>query len=430
MSEYIDSYYSDSRCVDLAATPAVSGDTRVDVAVVGGGVTGCSAALHLAERGYRVALLEAERVGWGASGRSGGQILTGFGTGMSTFARALGADAARRVFELSREAVQLTLARIERHAIPCDARAGAVYAAVKPRHMKAFAEELAHMRKVYDYRALQWLDRDALYERVRCDAYLGGLYDAESHHLHPLNYVLGLARAAQDAGAVIHEQSPARRIEHGGSPRLHTDSGRVRADFVVLAGNAYLAAEVAPELAGRLMPVGNYIIATEPLDAHRVAQTLPGDDAVSDANFVLDYYRLSGPPGAMPRLLYGGQVSYGRKPPRRLRERMHRKLSRLFPALADVAIDYSWGGRVGVTRNRAPDFGRIGSNVFYAQGYSGHGMAFAGLAGQLIGDAIAGQSERFDLFTRVGHRRFPGGERMRTPLLVLATHFYRMRDLI
>ncbi|MGN8157783.1 NAD(P)/FAD-dependent oxidoreductase [Salinisphaera sp. SWV1] len=431
MSDYVDSYYRDSRRITLASPPtSLTGSRRVDVAVVGGGVTGCSAALHLAERGYSVALVEANRIGWGASGRSGGQILTGFGTGMSTFANALGADDARRVFEMSREAVRLTVDRIRRHDIDCDLRDGAVYAALKPRHMKGFAAEQKHMRQVYDYDGLTLLDRDALNAHVRCPSYIGGLYDAESWHLHPLNYVLGLARAAQQAGVTLYEQSPVERIVHGRTPIVHTPEGALTAGHVVLGGNAYLAADVAPELSGHLMPVGNYIIATEPLFPAQVAETLPGDDAVSDANFVLDYYQLSAAPADGPRMLYGGQVSYGKKPPKRLNERMQTKLGRLFPALQNIGIDYSWGGLVGVTRNRAPHFGRIGDNVFYAQGYSGHGMALAGLAGQLIGEAVAGQSERFDLYTRLTHRRFPGGERLRTPLLVLATNFYRMRDLL
>ncbi|MES1937057.1 NAD(P)/FAD-dependent oxidoreductase [Salinisphaera hydrothermalis] len=430
MSDYVDSYYRDSRRIELAPTTPLTGARRVDVAVVGGGVTGCSAALNLAERGYSVALVEANRIGWGASGRSGGQILTGFGTGMSTFADALGTEDARRVFEMSREAVNLTVDRIRRHDIDCNLRDGAVYAALKPRHMKGFAEEQEHMQRVYGYDGLTLLDRDGLAERVRCPAYIGGLYDAESWHLHPLNYVLGLARAAQAAGVTLHEDSPVERIEHGEPATVHTRDGQLTADHVVLGGNAYLAADVAPELAGHLMPVGNYIIATEPLSPQQVAETLPGDDAVSDANFVLDYYQLSAAPADRPRMLYGGQVSYGKRPPKRLNERMQTKLGRLFPALEGIGIDYSWGGLVGVTRNRAPHFGRIGNNVFYAQGYSGHGMALAGLAGQLISDAVAGQAERFDLYTRLTHRRFPGGERLRTPLLVLATNFYRMRDLL
>ncbi|RJS93295.1 FAD-binding oxidoreductase [Salinisphaera sp. Q1T1-3] len=430
MSDYVDSYYRDTNRVTLAPTPRLAGAARADVAIVGGGVTGVSAALSLAERGYDVALLEANRIGWGASGRSGGQILTGFGTGMSTFAEALGATAARHIFAMSREAVSHTVARIETHAIDCDLRPGAIYAALKPRHMTEFARERDMLQRDYDYDGLTLLDDEALAARVQSPRYIGGLRDAESWHLHPLNYVRGLAHAAQTVGARLYEDSAAVRIEPGSRPVVHTATGRLQADWLVLAGNAYLAADLVPELSGHVMPVGNYIIATEPLREDQVASSLPGDDALSDANFVLDYYRLSTPPGTSPRLLYGGQVSYGHRPPRRLVARMQAKLGRLFPALAGIGIDYSWGGLVGVTRNRAPHFGRVGDNIFYAQGYSGHGMAFAGLAGGLIGDAVAGQAERFDLYARMAHRRFPGGTRLRTPLLVLATNFYRMRDLI
>lgn len=425
MVAYVESYYRDTRRVALDDTSALVGQQRVDVAIVGGGVTGCSAALHLAERGYQVALLEANRIGWGASGRSGGQILTGFGTEMSVIAKSLGQDAAREAWQMSREAVRLTADLIARHAIPCELKWGAVCAALKPRHILEFRAAQEEMHEVYGYDGFELLDRAALQQHVRSPAYIGGLYEAESGHLHPLNYTLGLAAAAQKAGARVFEESAVRSLKHGQPVRLETADGSLEADFVVLAGNAYLGSDVAPELRGKLMPVGNYIAATEPLSDARVAETLPGDDAVSDANFVLDYYRLS----ADRRMLYGGQVSYGRRPPWRVRERMAAKLQRLFPALEGVRIDYHWGGRVGVTFDRAPHFGRLGDNVYFSQGYSGHGMALAGLSGKLMAEAISGQSERFDLYTQLRHRRFPGGDRLRTPLLVLATNFYRMRDL-
>lgn len=430
MSYSPENFYRATCTRALQASVPLTGHRRVDVAIVGGGVTGCSAALHLAERGYEVALLEAEHIGAGASGRSGGQILTGFGTDMATMAQWLGADGARQAFEMSREAVRLTVALVQRHQIDCDLADHAIYAALKPRHIKSLRAEQDQLQSVYGYDSLQWLDRDALYERVKSQAYLGGLLDDESHHLHPLNYTLGLAEAAQRAGATLYEYSPARRLRHGQPAEVITDQGRLTADFVLLAGNAYLGSDVAPELAGQLMPVGNYILATAPLSPAQVAATLPANDAVSDANFVLDYFHLSGPSTGAPRLLYGGQVTYGKRPPARLVQRMRDRLGWLFPALAGIDIDYQWGGLVGVTRNRAPQFGRVTPNVFYAQGYSGHGMALAGLAGKMVSDAVAGQAERFDLYSTIEHRRFPGGERWRTPLLVLATNFYRLRDLL
>lgn len=426
MASYVDSYYGATRRVELTDTTALAGQRKVDVAVVGGGVTGCSTALHLAERGYDVALLEAQRIGWGASGRSGGQILTGFGTGLDVLAKSIGKQGARQAWQMSREAVQLTAQLVDKHDIPCNFRWGATYAAVKQRHVKAFQAEMQDMRDNYDYDGYQWLDRDAIYERVRCADYLGGLHDPDSGHLHPLNYTLGLARAAQRAGATIHEDSPVQRLDKGSPNRLITAHGQLDADFVVLAGNAYLGSDVAPELRGKLMPVGNYIIATEQLSEAQVEQTIPSDDAVSDANFVLDYYRLS----ADRRLLYGGQVSYGGKPPRRLNERMISKVERMFPALQGIGVDYRWSGLVGVTFDRAPHFGRLGDSVYFAQGYSGHGMALAGLAGKLLTEAIGGQAERFDLFARMRHRAFPGGDLLRTPLLALATSYYRLRDWI
>jgi gamma-glutamylputrescine oxidase len=426
MAAYVESYYRDTRRVSLAEAPPLAGRRKADVAIVGGGVTGCSAALHLAENGYDVALLEAERIGWGASGRSGGQILAGYGTGMDVLAESLGQRDAQQAWEMSREAVRLTAHRIQQHAIDCNLHWGAIDAALKPRHLRAFCKHIRMMRETYGYEGYQWLDREALHRRVRSSAYLGGIYDPNSGHLHPLNYTLGLARAAQNAGATLYEKSAVQSLSRGRSVRLMTTGGHIEADFAVLAGNAYLGGDIAPELRGTIMPVGNYIVATQPLSGEQVAETLPYDNAVSDANFVLDYYHLS----TDRRMLYGGQVSYGDKPPRRLRERMAAKLARLFPALSGVRIDYQWGGLVGITFDRAPHFGRIDPNIYFAHGYSGHGMALAGLSGKLMADAIAGQAERFDLYTKIHHRHFPGGDKLRTPLLVLATHFYRMRDLL
>ncbi|GHB11001.1 NAD(P)/FAD-dependent oxidoreductase [Salinicola rhizosphaerae] len=418
-----DSYYLASRNVTLDATDPLRDEQTADVCVIGGGVTGCSAALHLAERGYRVTLLEAGEIAHGASGRSGGQILPGFGTEMPVIESALGLDDARRLWAMSCESVRLTRALITRHDIDCDLRQGYVHTAVKPRHVSAMQRHAEMMAARYDYHGEQWLDRDALRSHVRTDQYLGGLYDAEGGHLHPLNYTLGLARAAQRAGSVLHTQTPVLRVEPGVRPRVVTAQGSVRCEFVVVACNAYLDG-LLPALSGRVMKVANYIIATEPLSESVASAILPSNPAVSDANFVLDYYRLS----ADRRLLYGGEVSYTGREPRKLDARMRDKMQTLFPVLHGVEIDYRWGGDVGITLNRAPDFGRVGDNILYAQGYSGHGMSLAGLAGQLLAEAVAGQAERFDAFAALDHRRFPGGERLRIPLLALATTFYRLRD--
>jgi len=422
---YVESLYSATIRVELPRGEPLAGDHRVDVCVVGGGVTGCSAALHLAERGYRVKLLEAERIGWGASGRSGGHVTPGLGVGMGMVKKELGLDDARRIWDLTREAVDLTESLIDRHDIPCDWKSGYVHAAIKPRHVRGYKAWMEEMARDYRYDGLHWLEGDEFRAHVNSDGYLGGVYEPDGRHFHPLNYTLGLARAARDQGVEIHEESPVVRIERGQPARVHTANGCVEADFVVLGCNAYLD-ELEPEMRAKIMPVGNYIIATEPLTDEQVARTLPRDDAVADANFVLDYYKLSGD----RRMVYGGQVSYdGREPPN-LRQRMEAKMARLYPALAGTRIEYMWGGWVGITLNRFPHFGRTGSNIYFAQGYSGQGMAMAGLAGRLASEAVAGQAERFDLFARMRHRDFPGGQRLRTPLLVLATTFYRLRDLM
>ncbi|HSH49159.1 MAG TPA: FAD-binding oxidoreductase [Halomonas sp.] len=417
------SWYRDSIAVQLGDCPALEGDVRADVCVVGGGITGCSAALHLAERGYAVVLLEASEIGHGASGRSGGQILPGLGTDIATVEKALGRERAREIWEMSREAVRLTAELIERHAIPCELAWGYLHAAVKPRHVKELSEFQERMARDYDYDGMTMLEGAALREHVVSDAYPAALLDAEGGHLHPLNYTLGLARAARRAGVVIHEHSAAVEIRRGQPATVNTARGRVTADFVVLGTNAYQA-DLMPELSGRIMRAANYMIATEPLSAAQAARVLPKNDALSDANFVLDYYRLS----ADRRLIYGGEVSYDGREPRGLQARMDAKIARIFPVLEGVRIDYRWGGDVAITLDRAPDFGRLGSNVYYAQGYSGHGMALSGLAGKLLAEAIAGQSERFDAFAAIPHRRFPGGRQLRKPLLVLATNYYKLRD--
>ncbi|MFC3283541.1 NAD(P)/FAD-dependent oxidoreductase [Litchfieldella rifensis] len=417
------SYYRDSMAVSLFECPSLQGEVRADVCVIGGGVTGCSAALHLAERGYSVVLLEAGEIGYGASGRSGGQILPGLGTDIANVEKALGPTRAREIWEMSRESVRLTASLVERHGIPCDLAWGYLHAAVKPRHVRELQAFQSRMASRYDYQALEWLEGEALRERVVTDAYPGALFEAEGGHLHPLNYTLGLARAAQCAGVTICEHSTAIEVRQGQPVQALTAGGRVTADFLVVATNAYLHGLV-PELNGRIMRAANYMIATEPLSSERVARVLPQNDALADANFVLDYYRLS----ADCRLIYGGEVSYNGHEPRNLPARMDAKMTRLFPVLKGVKIDYRWGGDVAITLNRAPDFGRIAPNLYYAQGYSGHGMSLAGLAGKLLAETIAGQSERFDIFAAMPHRTFPGGKLLRTPLLVLATQFYKLRD--
>lgn len=409
----------------LPAQPALGGDIEADVCILGAGYVGLSAALDLAEAGYRVVVLEAERIGWGASGRNGGQVIFGWGCSEAKLESLLGRDDARRLFDWSLEAVDLIHERRAKHAIDCDWRDGHIHVAIKPRHvaeLHAWQESLA---RDYAY-PLPWWDRERLRSVLDSPRYLGGLYDARSGHLHPLKYALGLGRAALAAGVQVFETSAVRRIEHGPRPVLHTDHGRVRCDFAVLAGNA-LVKGVAPELDRKIMPVGTYIAATRPLGEDRARALIGNDMAVADINWALDYFRRS----ADHRLLFGGRASYSNLQPPNLPWVMARRMRRVFPQLADEDFEYVWGGTIDISFNRAPHWGRIGrNNVYFAQGFSGHGVAAAGLAGRAIAEAVRGQSARLDVFARVPHRDFPGGRALRTPLLVAAMAWYKLRDAL
>ncbi len=420
---YPPSWYAAS--VDpLPEQPAARGRIEADVCVLGAGYTGLSAALDLAEAGYRVVVLEAERIGWGASGRNGGQAIVGFGCEQDVLEREVGFEDARRLFDLSREGMALLHARIARHGIDCHWRDGHASVPIKPRQERQLRHWQAHMAERYDY-PMQWWGRDRLRATLASDRYLGAIYDARSGHLHPLRYALGLARAAMDAGVVIHEHSRVLKLERGARPVLHTDQADVQCSFAVLAGNAWLRG-VAPELESRVMPVGTYIGATTPLDQARARALIGNDMAVADVNWALDYFRLS----QDHRLLFGGRASYSTLPPPHLRGTMTRRMRRVFPQLRDVEIEYVWGGYVDISLNRAPHWGRLGSNVYFAQGFSGHGVAATGLAGRVIAEAIRGQSERLDAFARIPHRPFPGGRTLRTPMLVAAMAWYKLRDAL
>ena len=420
------SYYAASSTIPAAAShEPLRGELRVDVAVVGGGLAGCSAALHLAQRGFKVALLEAHFVGYGASGRSGGQTIFGLSVGQKALAAQVGREDAHRLFDLSIEALDLTQALIRNHRIDCDYKPNHVHVATKPRHLgelRAWAEEL---HEEYGYQSVRLLDRSELEAHVRSERYLGGLIDTRSGHLHPLKYTQGLARAAELAGVRIFENTQALHYEGGAEVLVRAAQGTLRCRHLVLCANAYIGS-LAPALARRILGVGTYIIATEPLTPARARALLPSDAAIADINWILDYFRLS----ADSRLLFGGRVSYSALQPPRLAESMRQRLVRIFPQTADLKVEYAWGGYLDITMSRAPDFGRLAPNVFYLQGFSGHGMSLSALAGKVAAEAVAGTAERFDVFARLPHRDFPGGPLLRRPSLVLAMLYYRLRDLL
>lgn len=401
------------------------GEHRTDVVVVGGGIAGSSAALHLAKRGYRVKLLEARVVGFGASGRSGGQTIFGLAASQKALMDQVGREDARCLFDMSIEALDLTQSLISEYAIDCDYRPNHIHVATKRRHLVELDDWARELHEEYGYTSARLLNRDELRAHVQSDRYLGGLIDSRSGHLHPLKFTQGVARAAESAGVEIFENSEVLRYEDGPEVVVHTAQGSVRCAHLVLCGNAYIG-DVAPALARRILGVGTYIIATEPLGEERLQALLPGNPAIADINWILDYFRRS----ADHRLLFGGRVSYSAMQPPRLAESMRRRMLRIFPALADVKVAYAWGGYLDITMSRAPDFGRLAPHVFYLQGFSGHGMTLTGLAGKLVAEAIAGTAERFDVFARIPHRDFPGGRLLRRPSLMLAMMYYRLRDLL
>jgi len=417
---YVSSYYQ-ATLHPTPARPRLTGALECDVCVVGGGIAGCSAALHLQERGYRVVLLEEHRIGWGASGRSGAQVIAGVAAGQAKLKQLIGAADARRVWDLSVEGVALMRELIARHGIDCDWVDGHMQVAVKPRHDVELREELQMLRGDLNYPSVRYLPREEVRSILSTRRYLSALYDANGGHLHPLNYTLGLAKAAENAGARIFEDSRALSFNEGTSIQVHTADARVSCRHLVLCGNTRLG-DVAPTLKSRIMSVGTYIVATEPLGERLIANNA----AVSDLNWILDYFRHT-PDG---RLLFGGRVNYSGLSSFDAPAATRKRMMAVFPQLKDVKLDYAWGGELDITLNRAPNFGRLGPDVYFLQGFSGHGMALTGIAGKLVAEAVAGTAERFDVFARIPHRAFPGGAALRRPALVLAMLYYRLRDLL
>lgn len=403
--------------------PPLGGDLDTDVAVVGAGYTGLSAALELAEAGYRVAVLEASHVGGGASGRNGGQICTGFSPGQARIAAQLGASDARKCFAIAEEAKRLIEQRIAKYKINTGLKWGYLHCAAKPSHLaglKSWADELAEL----GYTGCEMLGKADLEEKLGSTCYHGAMREAHAGHFHPLNYCLGLADAARTAGAVIHEGSLVLEIDTGSAPWVRTDKGKVTAKYLILAGNAYLG-RTAPKLYGRVMPVTSFIAATEPLGESMAKSLIRDDEAAADSNFILDYFRRT----EDNRLLFGGAANYSTLEPADIGAYMKRRMVKVFPQLRDTAISHAWGGYIAITSNRLPDCGTLSPTTFYAHGYSGQGVALAGMYGKLMAEAVRGSAERFDLLSRIRHLPFPGGP-IRTPMLVAAMLFYRLRDLL
>ncbi|MEX0368753.1 MAG: NAD(P)/FAD-dependent oxidoreductase [Ruegeria sp.] len=415
-SWYAATAHQAERCAPLR------GEVRADVCVVGGGYTGLSAALHLAEAGFDVVLVEAHRAGFGASGRNGGQLGSAQRMDQEDLERLVGDADAARLWDLAEDAKALVKDLIARHAIDCDLKPGVATLGLSDDERRELHAHATHLADRYGYDQIELLDAAQGHALCPSPAYKGGYLDMGAAHLHPLNYALGLARAAQAAGVRIFEETEAHHIEERTPAVVRTDKGRVIAEHVILACNGYLSS-LNRKVAARVMPINNFIAATEPLGEDAV-QVLTRDVAVADTKFVVNYFRLS----ADKRLLFGGGESYGYRFPADIAAKVRKPMAEIFPHLQDVKIDYAWGGTLGITMRRMPYLARVAPNILSASGYSGHGVGTATHAGQLMALAIQGQAEGFDTFSRVPALPFPGGPALRSPLLVLAMTWYALRD--
>lgn len=422
-SEYPDSYYHATVNRAIESSP-LDGDCRTDVCIVGGGYTGLSAALHLARQGYSVRLLEARKIGWGASGRNGGQLGSGQRKDQIFLEKKMGQSDALKMWQLAEDAKQLAKDLIQENNIDCDLKPGVANPDHKPAYVSETREYVEHLQEYYDYQQISYLDRQSMAEVTGSETYFGGSLDMGAGHLHPLNYALGLAAAAQKNGAVLNQHSVVEEYQSGSPNRVVTNHGVVTADSVILACNGYLG-KLENRLAGKIMPINNFIIATEPLDEATARAINPRDVAIADSRFVVNYYRLS----ADRRLLFGGGENYSKNFPADIKSFVRKPMLEIYPDFTDKRIDYAWGGTLAVTLNRMPHFGRLhDKGIYYAQGYSGHGVAMATLGGKIMAEAVAGESENMDLFGKLPTRQFPGGSWLRYPALVLGMSYYALRD--
>jgi glycine/D-amino acid oxidase-like deaminating enzyme len=417
--EHPSSYYA-ATVNELTDYPRLQEHIRSDVCVIGGGFTGISAALALAERGYKACVLEANRIGWGASGRNGGQIIGGI-AGEEKIVKS-NPDLADLVWEMRWRGHDIIRERVKRYGIDCDLKHGYLDVAIKPRHLREFEQEEQRLtRRGFPYEH-GMLSKQETRDALGTDAYIGALKIMGNGHLHPLNLCIGEAKAAASQGALLYEQSPALRIDHGDKACVSTAEGSVTADFVLVAGNAYQRLE--KKIRSRFLPVRSFIAATEPLSAKQLDAVMPHDLAVCDPNFLLKYFRLS----ADKRLLFGNRFNYSGDDPNVIATHHKPLMVEIFPQLEDSRIEYAWGGTIAVPVNRVPQLGRLAPNVFYSNAYSGHGVNVTHLAGEIIADAIGGTMERFDVFAGLPSMRIPGVNQFGNAMVSLAVLYYTVKD--
>lgn len=422
MMEHVASYYAAS-ANPHAPYPQLKGAIRCDVCIIGGGFSGLSSALHLVEAGYEVVLLEAFRIGWGASGRNGGQVVNSYSRDIDVIEARYGQETAAMLGGMMFEGAEIIRQRIDRYAIACDYRPGAIAAALTSKQFSALREKQKLWQR-YGHRHLQLLDSEAIRCAIASERYVGGLLDSQGGHLHPLNLALGEAEAVRHHGGRLFEQSAVTRIDYGQPATVHTTQGCVNASLVIVAGNAYLGDKLEPRLSRLSMPCGSQIVATEPLSPDMALSLLPDNYCVEDCNYLLDYFRLT----ADNRLLYGGGVVYGAQDPADIEARIRPLMLKTFPQLKKVRIDYRWSGNFLLTLSRMPQFGRLENNVYYLQGDSGHGVTLTHLAGKLIAEVLRGDAERFDAFAKLPHLPFFGGRHLQVPFTALGAAYYALRD--
>ncbi|MEM7463338.1 MAG: FAD-binding oxidoreductase [Pseudomonadota bacterium] len=423
--EYPKSWYvATSRPLPLQPSILRHGET--EICIIGAGFTGLSAALHLAQAGRRVTIVEAHRIGWGASGRNGGQVSSGQRRDQTDLEAMFGVDVSRKLWKLGEEAKKLVSILVAKHSIECEIRQGIIHADHHPRFVPHTREYVDKINNEYGYGALRFLEKDEIRSLIGSTDYHGGMHDSGAFHLHPLKYLFSLARLAIEAGVVIHENTEIASVEAADPVVLTTTSDKhLRADKVIFACNGYLDG-LNRKIASRVMPINNFIIATEPLGKKHARALIRDNSAVSDSRFVINYFRRT----RDNRLLFGGGESYGHQFPSDIRAFVRKPMLKIFPQLRDVEIEYGWGGTLAITRNRLPVFSRLRSNIWSASGYSGHGISIATLAGKILADAISEKTADFETMSAVAAKRFPGSLLLRRPLLLLAMMWYAMRDRI
>jgi glycine/D-amino acid oxidase-like deaminating enzyme len=420
---HVASYYAATANLDIEY-PRLQGSHNVDICIVGAGFTGIASALSLAERGYKVAVVEANRVSWGASGRNGGQMIRGI-SGESKILKKFGPEYQDLMWQMRWRGHEIIHDRVEKYGIQCDLKSGYMDVASKQRQMADLEEEVALMEKYgfpYEYRLLDAAETAAT---TGTDAYVGSLLNFRDGHLHPLNLCAGEAHAATSLGVQIFEQSPVTNIVHGTNPRVQTADGHVDCKTVVMAGHIWHQLE-QQKLSGTTFQAGSFIIATEPLPEEVRQQINPRDVAICEMNNIIDYYRLS----ADGRMLYGGRCNYSGREPSSIKAAIAPRMLKVYPQLKDVRIDYEWGCSIGIVIRRIPMVGRIDDNIYYVQGYSGHGVNATHIMGEVIADAIGGTMEKFDLFAKMPQIRVPFGNYAGNQMVALGMLYYRLKDLL